>query len=88
MTWAGFLYYHVHMSLSAITFHESYGYLPRYTLGLIRKYNVSPADFDSIMRAFGWEPYPPEGVGIDWDAIDDFMHAGSPDGYYRPSKYL
>ena len=39
--------------MNKMTFHESYGSLPLKTLRLIRKYNVSPADFDQMTDLLG-----------------------------------
>lgn len=36
-----------------MTFHESYGELPRKTLALINKFNVSPSDYDSLTDVYG-----------------------------------
>lgn len=64
--------------MMVMTFHESYGDLPKNLLTLVRKFNVSPADWDAL-RAL---------LGDDWGAIMDLITTCSPNGYYQPSIYL
>lgn len=67
---------------NTMTFHESYGTMPVKTLRLIRKCNVSPADYDFIMmessRVFGEEGE------IDWTVINEHIISNSETGMYRP----
>lgn len=69
-----------------MTFHESYGLLRQSTLRLIRQFNVSPADYDSILSVFNWTW--DRSTDIDFDVVDSFIRAGSQSGIYRPSRYL
>lgn len=66
------------MTVMAMTFHESYGDLPKRLLTMVRKYNVSPADWDALRDLFGDE----------WTAIMEFIDTNSTSGYYNPSRYL
>ena len=66
-----------------MTFHEFYGNLPKSTLRLIKKYNVSPADFDLMADLLGFDAWTP-GVGADWSVIDDHIVSNSETGMYRP----
>lgn len=70
------------MTTSNMTFHESYGTLPVKTLRLIRKYNVSPADFDLITDILGLAAY--SAMGIDWSVLDEHIVSNSETGMYRP----
>jgi hypothetical protein len=36
-----------------MTFHESYGDLPKSTLALIKRHNVSPCDYDELVAEYG-----------------------------------
>lgn len=82
------------MTLSAMTFNENYGTLPRKTLALVRKYNVSPADFDQILDSLMFTSEPgvdqSEGaVAASWWDVDQFIIRSSESrGYYSPSRYL
>jgi hypothetical protein len=58
---------------SKMTFDEYYGNLPVKTLRLIRKYNVSPADFDLMTDLLG------NGT---WAGIDEHIVSNSERGYY------
>jgi hypothetical protein len=73
------------MTLSSMTFHESYGNLPKSTLRLIKRFNVSTADYDQILGSLGftWDY-----DGIDFSAVNAMIEAGSSSGTYRPSRYL
>ena len=66
------------MSNRAMTFHESYGTLPKDTLRLIKKHNVSPADFDFMLDQWGGSI--PEG----WSWVNEHIVENSPKGYYQP----
>lgn len=61
-----------------MTFHESYGHLPKSTLRLVKRYNVSPADFDFILDQF-MGPVP-----AGWSWVDDHIVSNSGTGIYRP----
>ena len=64
-----------------MTFHESYGSLPKSTLRLIRKHNVSPADFDLMLDMF-MGPVP-DG----WRWVNDHIVSNSETGMYVPRFY-
>lgn len=75
-----------------MVFHESYGNLPTKTLRLIRKYNVSPADFDLMTDLLGFDAWLPAGderpVGeADWSVIDRHIESNSDKGYYIPRTF-
>jgi len=61
-----------------MTFHETYGKLPVKTLRLIRKYNVSPADWYDI------EAFMPAHT---WQEINDHIISRSETGMYRPGYF-
>ena len=58
-----------------MTFHETYGNLPVKTLRLIRKYNVSPADW------FGMTASMPAHT---WQELNDHIVSHSEAGMYQP----
>lgn len=62
--------------MNTMTFHESYGNLPVSTLRLVRKHNVSPADFDYMTDILG--------MANDWSVIDDHIVSNSETGMYQP----
>lgn len=62
-----------------MTFHESYGDLRTDTLRLIRKFNVSPADYDRIMDVLG---------APTWDEVNEFIRIHSTSGMLRLPLYL
>lgn len=64
-----------------MTFHESYGSLPKSTLRLVKKYNVSPADFDFMLDQF-MGPVP-DG----WRWVNSHIVENSPNGYYQPRYF-
>jgi hypothetical protein len=66
------------MRTDKITFHESYGSLPTSTLRLIRKYNVSPADFDFMLDQFSGT------VQDGWVWVNEHIVSNSETGMYRP----
>lgn len=68
-----------------VTFHESYGLLPKNTLRLIKKFNVSPADYDYMLDILGVYPSNDYRL-VDWDMVDEHIMDNAPNGYYRP-KY-
>lgn len=63
-----------------MTFHESYGELPKSTLSLIKRRNVSPADYDMILYKFGY-------VDTHFPDVEGFIKAHSPTGIYQPPLY-
>lgn len=69
-----------------MTFNEYYGKLPVKTLRLIRKYNVSPADYDLMLDLLNpWIDGDDSMPGRpDWDAIDQHIVSNSETGMYRP----
>jgi hypothetical protein len=54
-------------------FHESYGYLPKSTLRLIKKHNVSPMDYQFLSEFYG----------DDFDTINADIVNFSRDGSFR-----
>lgn len=74
--------------MMTMTFHESYGPLPTVVLRDIRKFNVSPADYDAVLAHFGrtWQA-----AGLfsaeTWSQIHDFIVSHSSDGIFRISRY-
>lgn len=62
--------------MTDMTFHESYGFLPSKTLRLIRKFNVSPSDFDWIIDVLCIPT---------WDEVDEYIVSHSKTGMYRLS---
>lgn len=71
------------MNNTRITFHESYGTLPKSTLRLIKKYNVSPADFDYMTDMLGIDAWTLV-LGPEWSKIDEHIVSNSETGMYRP----
>jgi hypothetical protein len=67
-----------------MTYHESYGSLRKDTLSVIRKSNVSPADYDDVLSAFGWDW---TSADINWDAVNDFITANTHNGNFRRMLY-
>lgn len=63
-----------------MTFHESYGELPVSTLRLIKRNNVSPADYEMLLYKFG-------NVDTHFPDVEAFIREHSPDGMYRPPLY-
>lgn len=61
-----------------MVFDEYYGRLPKNTLRLIKKYNVSPADFDLMTDILG---------NGDWPDINQHIVDNSTGGYYQPRFY-
>lgn len=72
------------MSIQSMTFQENYGSLPTRLLSLYRRVNVSPADHDSILAAFNctWDD-----ESIPWDAVYDYVVAGSESGSFRQGRW-
>lgn len=80
------------MTSNGMTFNESYGWLPTSTFRLVRKHNVSPADFDYMTDVLGMEAWQEPGDGCnvghaDWSVIEDHIVRNSPDGYYNPRYF-
>ena len=68
-----------------MTYHESYQELPKSTLALVKKFNVSPMDFDIILDTFGdsvWNGEEAGVAGADWDTINKHIKDNSEKGYY------
>ena len=61
------------MRASTMTFHEYYGELPTYLLRAVRKYNVSPSDYDALMEAYT----------RDYNAMHDAIVRYSPNGSFQ-----
>lgn len=72
------------MNTTQMVFDESYGNLPKSTLRLIRKYNVSQADYDMILDLLGLAAWNGVHTLADWDMIDDHIVSNSETGMYRP----
>lgn len=69
-----------------MTFHESYGNLPVNILSLVKRFNVSPADFDMMLDLLGFEGIV-DGVHdakTAWQAIGQHIVSNSETGMYRP----
>ena len=67
------------------TFHESYGHLPVSTLRLIKKFNVSPADFDLMLDILNAGTS--SGVFVvneAWAEVNEHIVSNSDTGMYRP----
>lgn len=64
-------------------YHESYGHLPESTLRLIRRFNVSPADFDLILDTYMYKVGTEPTTAADWIDVDEHIKANSVAGYYR-----
>lgn len=61
-----------------MVFHEVYGNLPKSTLALVKRFNVSQADFDLMTELLG------NGT---WDDVDAHIANNSESGYYRPRYF-
>lgn len=72
-----------------MTMNENYGTLPVLTLNLIRRFNVSPADYDLMLDILNpWIDGDDENHGRpDWDAINNHIVSNSETGMYRPRFY-
>jgi hypothetical protein len=62
--------------MAKTVYHEAYGEVEVSTLNIIRKRNVSPADFDELCGVFG----------CDEEYIRDAIEEYSPHGFYN--QYL
>lgn len=65
-------------------FHESYGTMPTTTLNLIKRSNVSPADWDMMLYRWGMEWNNPD---LPWDAIEQHIITHTVKGSYRWPMY-
>lgn len=63
-----------------MTFHESYGALPQSTLRLVKRFNVSPSDWEMLLDKFGR-------VDTPFAAVEMFIREHSPNGMYRHPLY-
>jgi hypothetical protein len=57
-----------------LTFDENYGRIPKYILVLIKRHNVSPADFDMITDFYGY---------MTWEHVADHIVSNTVNGIYR-----
>lgn len=64
-----------------MTFHECYGELPASTLRLVKRANVSPADFDMLLYKFGR-------VDTHFPDVEKFIKEYIVNGIYRPPFYM
>lgn len=69
----------------SMTFHESYGDIPKGLLTLYRRHNVSPADHDLILASFGLTWQSPV---IPWSDVLDFVLAHIENGSLSLPLYL
>jgi hypothetical protein len=67
--------------METMTFDEYYGRLPSSTLRLVKKYNVSPADFDFILDQFMGT------VQDGWSWVESHIRENSTAGYYQPKFF-
>lgn len=65
-----------------MTFHEYYGNLPVKTLRLIKKFNVSPADYDLMLDLLGNVAWDSEKSVALWHVIDEHIVSNSETGMY------
>lgn len=77
------------MTNTVMTFHESYGTLPKNILRLIRRFNVSPADYDTMLDTLNpWIDGDDSMPGRpDWDAVEAHIIDNSTNGYYTPRYF-
>lgn len=73
----------------SLTFNENYGYLPTSTLRLVKKFNVSPADFDLILDSFMFNFAELAGGAASraWLTVNDHILQNSANGYYQPRMF-
>lgn len=66
-----------------MTFHESYGTMPTSTLRLIRRANVSPADWDGMLARWGydWDD------DLPWSDVEYHIESHIVNGSYRWPMY-
>lgn len=72
------------MNETKMTFHESYGRMPKSTLALIKRSNVSPADWDDMLARWGfaWGD-----ENLPFDAIENHITVHIVNGIYRYPMY-
>jgi len=71
------------------TFHESFGTMPMVLLRTYKKFNVSPADHDTILSAFGFTWQDGEHMTDDeWTKVMDFVRLNIRDGVFRLPRYM
>lgn len=75
------------MTISNMTFHEYYGNLPAKTLRLIKKFNVSPADYDLMLDLLGNVAWDSEKSVTRWHVIDAHIVSNSETGMYIPRYF-
>lgn len=71
-----------------MTFNEYFGTLPKRTLRLVKRFNVSPVDFDMMLDLLN--PGTATGkfeVEAAWAEVDAHILENSSDGYYRPRRF-
>ena len=61
-----------------MTFHESYGELTKSLLRTIRKYNVSPSDYDTLVSFYG----------EDYAVIEREIVSHSPAGFFNGFLFM
>ncbi len=66
------------MTLSSMTFDENYGELPKSTLRLIRKFNVTPAEYDLMTQHMCYT----------FAEIEECILSRSVDGIFRLPLYM
>jgi ribosome biogenesis protein Tsr3 len=73
------------MTLQSMTYHESYGELPRRLLNLYKNNNVSPADHDRILMAFdcSWND-----TDIPWNSVIVYVQDHCHNGQLYLSTYM
>lgn len=66
--------------MTDMTFHESYGLIPKYLLALIKDNSVSQADYDLVLLSMGhvWSD-----SDIDFAAVEEFIVSHSVDNVFR-----
>ncbi len=67
-----------------MTYDENYGSLPKATLRLIKRYNVSPADYDVMLDILGLAAWDSEKSRAIWSVIDIHILDNVVRGYYYP----
>lgn len=65
-------------------FHESYGTMPKSTLAVIRRCNVSPADWDGMLNRWGYEW---GSHVLPFEQIEDHILVHTVNGSYRYPMY-
>lgn len=73
------------MPLLSMTFHESYGELPSNLLRIVKRHNVSQADYDAVLASFG-KSY--SDSDIPWQDVLDFILTNVENGSFRLPIYM